>query len=51
MFSPSGVDFTQGKAVLHETYAHPDQATLVLLQPTLDATYKTIKDHGCASAT
>ncbi len=29
MFSPSGVDFTQGNAVLHETYAHPDQGALV----------------------
>lgn len=28
MFAPSGVDFTQGKTVHHETYANPAQAAL-----------------------
>jgi hypothetical protein len=36
MFSPSGVDFAQGKTVHHETYAHPAQAALVTLLANLE---------------
>jgi hypothetical protein len=36
MFSPAGVDFVQGKAVHHETYAHPPQAALVALLANLE---------------
>jgi len=36
MFTPAGVDFTQGKTVHHETYAHAGQATLAALLANLE---------------
>jgi len=36
MFSPASVDFTQGKTVYHETYAHPAQAALAALLANLE---------------
>jgi hypothetical protein len=36
MFNPAGVDFAQGKTILHETYANPAQAALAAMLANLE---------------